>query len=137
MKLDDSDSRRVPILSPQGVFFHIILRAILTPGCLPTILSIQDDALPTIVYRVTGSRALANSFLEGYEDLYKWSVENICEFWAELWDFLEIIYSRRFDTVVDLNVPMSDLPKWFEGAKLNHAENLLKYRDDRLALIVD
>ncbi|GFT55233.1 acetoacetyl-CoA synthetase [Nephila pilipes] len=75
--------------------------------------------------------------LEGYEDFYKWSVENICEFWAELWDFLEIIYSRRFDKVVDLNVPMSDLPKWFEGAKLNHAENLLKYKDDRLALIVD
>ncbi|GFT19860.1 acetoacetyl-CoA synthetase [Nephila pilipes] len=75
--------------------------------------------------------------LDGYEDLYKWSVENICEFWAELWDFLEIICSRRFDTVIDLNVPMSDLPKWFEGAKLNHAENLLKYRDDRLALIID
>ncbi|GFT15436.1 acetoacetyl-CoA synthetase [Trichonephila clavipes] len=32
---------------------------------------------------------------------------------------------------------MSDSPKWFEGAKLNFAENLLKYRDDRLALIVD
>ncbi|GFT41081.1 acetoacetyl-CoA synthetase [Nephila pilipes] len=75
--------------------------------------------------------------LDGYEDLYKWSVDNICEFWAELWDFLEIIYSRRFDTVVDLKVPMSNLPEWFQGAKLNFAENLLKYRDDRLALIVD
>ncbi|GFT15409.1 acetoacetyl-CoA synthetase [Trichonephila clavipes] len=32
---------------------------------------------------------------------------------------------------------MRDSPKWFEGAKLNFAENLLKYRDDRLALIVD
>ncbi|GFU04744.1 acetoacetyl-CoA synthetase, partial [Nephila pilipes] len=73
----------------------------------------------------------------GYEDLYKWSVENICEFWVELWDFLGIIYSRRFDTVVDLKVPMSSLPKWFEGAKLNYAENILKYRDDRLALIID
>ncbi|GFT36850.1 acetoacetyl-CoA synthetase [Nephila pilipes] len=75
--------------------------------------------------------------LDDYEDLYKWSIENICEFWAELWDFLEIIYSRRFDTVVDLNVPMSDLPKWFEGAQLNFAENVLKYRDERPALIVD
>ena len=25
--------------------------------------------------------------------------------------------------------------KWFEGATLNFAENLLRYRDDRLALI--
>ncbi|GFS81511.1 acetoacetyl-CoA synthetase, partial [Nephila pilipes] len=75
--------------------------------------------------------------LDGYKDLHKWSVENICEFWAELWDFLGIISSRRFEKVVDLNVSMSDFPKWFEGAKLNYAENLLKYRDDRLALIVD
>ncbi|GFT82415.1 acetoacetyl-CoA synthetase, partial [Nephila pilipes] len=35
--------------------------------------------------------------LGGYEDLYKWSIENICEFWAETWDFLGIISSRRFD----------------------------------------
>ncbi|GFV26680.1 hypothetical protein TNCV_2739001, partial [Trichonephila clavipes] len=39
--------------------------------------------------------------------------------------------------VVDLNIPMNDSPKWFEGAKLNFTENVLKYRDDRLALIVD
>ncbi|GFT63731.1 acetoacetyl-CoA synthetase [Nephila pilipes] len=75
--------------------------------------------------------------LGGYEDLYKWSIENICEFWAEIWDFLGIISSRRFDKVVDLNIPMNKFPKWFEGAELNYAENLLKYRDDRPALIVD
>ncbi|GFV26685.1 hypothetical protein TNCV_3090501 [Trichonephila clavipes] len=39
--------------------------------------------------------------------------------------------------LVDLNIPMKDSPKWFEGAKLNFTENVLKYRDDRLALIVD
>ena len=30
---------------------------------------------------------------------------------------------------------MEDSPKWFEGARLNIAENLLKFRDDRIALI--
>ncbi|GFU17515.1 acetoacetyl-CoA synthetase, partial [Nephila pilipes] len=73
----------------------------------------------------------------GYEDLYKWSIENICEFWAENWDFLGVISSKRFDKVVDLNIPMNEFPKWFEGAELNYAENLLKYRDDKPALIVD
>ncbi|GFT25440.1 acetoacetyl-CoA synthetase [Nephila pilipes] len=48
-----------------------------------------------------------------------------------------IISSRRFEKVIDLNVPMSDSPKWFEGAKLNYAENVLRYKDDRVALIVD
>ncbi|GFX60298.1 acetoacetyl-CoA synthetase [Trichonephila clavipes] len=75
--------------------------------------------------------------LGGYEDLYQWSIENLCEFWTEFWDFLGIISSRRFNKVVDLNIPMNDSPKWFEGAKLNFTENVLKYRDDRLALVVD
>ncbi|GFW74687.1 putative DD41D transposase [Trichonephila clavipes] len=39
--------------------------------------------------------------------------------------------------VLDLNAPMSDLPKWFEGSKLNFAENLLRYRNDDVAIIQD
>ncbi|KAG8173206.1 hypothetical protein JTE90_012995, partial [Oedothorax gibbosus] len=31
---------------------------------------------------------------------------------------------------------MSECPKWFEGARLNYAENLLKFRDDQVALIL-
>ncbi|GBM00512.1 Acetoacetyl-CoA synthetase [Araneus ventricosus] len=72
-----------------------------------------------------------------YMDFHKWSVEHLCEFWAEMWDFLGIVSSEKFETVIDLNVPMSDSPKWFEGAKLNFAENMLKYRDDRIALVQD
>ena len=30
---------------------------------------------------------------------------------------------------------MDQIPKWFLGAKLNYAENILKFRDDRIALI--
>ncbi|CAL1295527.1 unnamed protein product [Larinioides sclopetarius] len=38
--------------------------------------------------------------------------------------------------VIDLSIPMDDLPEWFEGAKLNFAENLLRNKDDRTALIM-
>ncbi|CAL1295517.1 unnamed protein product [Larinioides sclopetarius] len=72
-----------------------------------------------------------------YMDFHKWSVENLCEFWAEMWDFLGVVSTEKFKTVIDLSVPMNDSPKWFEGAKLNFAENLLKYRDDRIALVQD
>ncbi|XP_055951378.1 acetoacetyl-CoA synthetase-like [Argiope bruennichi] len=71
-----------------------------------------------------------------YWDFHKWSVEYLEEFWTEIWDFTEIIYSRKFDKVIDLNIPMNDIPRWFEGAKLNFAENLLRNRDDRTALIL-
>jgi acetoacetyl-CoA synthetase len=30
---------------------------------------------------------------------------------------------------------MDDIPEWFAGARLNYAENLLKYNDERLAVI--
>jgi acetoacetyl-CoA synthetase len=69
-----------------------------------------------------------------YTDLYRWSVENIPEFWETMWDFAGITAARRFDTVID---DLSRMPgaRWFVGARLNFAENLLRYRDDRVALI--
>ena len=72
--------------------------------------------------------------IKGGKDLYKWSVESIPEFWAAMWDFGEIIYSKKYDKVVeDLNVFPGT--KWFVGSRLNFAENLLRYNDDKLAFI--
>lgn len=74
-----------------------------------------------------------NTFSD-YEDLHKWSVENIEKFWAEMWDLADIKASKPYNSVVD---DPSKMPgaKWFQGARLNFAENLLRYRDDRTALI--
>ncbi len=69
-----------------------------------------------------------------YNALYEWSIQNIPDFWAAFWDFSQIRHSRRFDCVVD-DVTKMPGAKWFEGARLNFAENLLQYRDDRPALI--
>ncbi len=69
-----------------------------------------------------------------YEPLYRWSVENIPDFWASMWDFVDIKHSRKYDEVVDDPCKMPGA-KWFGGAELNFAENLLRYRDDRVALI--
>jgi acetoacetyl-CoA synthetase len=69
-----------------------------------------------------------------YAALYRWSVENIADFWAAFWQFAEIIYSRAYEQVID---DASKMPgaHWFSGAELNFAENLLRFRDDRTALI--
>ncbi|GIY45100.1 hypothetical protein CDAR_298262 [Caerostris darwini] len=74
--------------------------------------------------------------LAGYWDLHDWSVNHLCEFWTEIWDFFGFISSKKFHRVINLSIPMSEGPKWFEGAELNYAENLLRYRDDHVALIV-
>ncbi|MEW6440990.1 MAG: acetoacetate--CoA ligase [bacterium] len=70
----------------------------------------------------------------GYDEIYRWSVDQIPDFWAAMWDFAEIKASRRYDQVVD---DLGRFPgaKWFPGAKLNYAENLLRYRDDRVAFV--
>ncbi|MFC1889206.1 acetoacetate--CoA ligase [Thermodesulfobacteriota bacterium] len=72
--------------------------------------------------------------ISGYADLYQWSVEAIPDFWAAVWDFTEIRASRGYDRVVE---DLSAFPgtKWFPGARLNFAENLLRYRDDREAFV--
>jgi acetoacetyl-CoA synthetase len=72
--------------------------------------------------------------LADYADLWEWSTENIPDFWASMWDLAGIKASQTYTEVVD---DLTKMPgaKWFSGAKLNFAENLLRYRDDRVALI--
>ncbi len=69
-----------------------------------------------------------------YPGLYQWSVDNIPDFWASVWDFVGIKASKPYDEVID-NVHKMPGAKWFSGARLNFAENLLRYRDERTALI--
>ncbi len=72
--------------------------------------------------------------LASYADLYDWSVNHIPDFWATVWDFAEIKASRKYDSVAtDLSVFPG--AQWFPGARLNFAENLLRYRDDHIAFI--
>lgn len=69
-----------------------------------------------------------------YAPLYQWSVDHIPEFWASMWEFAGIKASEPYTQVVD-DVAKMPGARWFQGAKLNFAENLLRYRDDRIALV--
>ena len=72
--------------------------------------------------------------ISDYSELHSWSVENISGFWAAFWEFAQIKASRPYDKVVDDERKMSGA-EWFPGARLNFAENLLRYRDQQLAII--
>ena len=69
-----------------------------------------------------------------YDELYDWSINNISDFWGCVWDFCEIRASRDYDVVVDDPGKMPGT-KWFTGARLNFAENLLRYRDEHTAFV--
>jgi len=68
-----------------------------------------------------------------YDDLYQWSIEDSSAFWATLWDYGDVIHSQPYEQVVD-DVHRMPGAEWFAGANLNFAENLLRYRDDHIAL---
>ena len=71
--------------------------------------------------------------IKNYEQLHDWSINHISEFWEEIWNYCNIIHSESYTQVVN-NVKLMPGAKWFAGAKLNFAENLLRFRDNRVAI---
>jgi acetoacetyl-CoA synthetase len=60
---------------------------------------------------------------ESYGELWRWSVDELESFWAAVWEFCGVRASRPYDAVLDSHrMPGA---RWFEGAQLNYAENLL------------
>jgi acetoacetyl-CoA synthetase len=80
-----------------------------------------------------------------FDSLYRWSVERPEAFWPEVWRFCGVIAEERpgrdpWDQVgigLDRIAPPDAKrgPRWFPGARLNFAENLLRYHDDHPALV--
>jgi acetoacetyl-CoA synthetase len=85
------------------------------------------------------------SSIATFNDLYEWSVRDLELFWLEVWRFCGVVSADR-DPAVACERPLIGRdrvappdpelgPKWFVGSRLNFAENLLRFRDDRTALV--
>lgn len=64
-------------------------------------------------------------WFKDYEALRLWSVTEIEAFWAAIWDYFEIVSDAPPTQVLDRRVMPG--AKWFEGARLNYAEHLLRH----------
>jgi acetoacetyl-CoA synthetase len=98
----------------------------------------EEQIRKTNMYKLmTSVNSKYNLELSSYAELYQWTIENKKEFWAEVWDLAEVRHSEEYYDVYteDLNRKKIPRPIWFPGAKINFAENLLKYRDDTTAII--
>jgi len=71
--------------------------------------------------------------LKNYSQLYDWSIERVEDFWGSFWEYSKIIYNSPYSNVVD-DIAKMPGAKWFEGATLNFAENLLRHRDNKIAI---
>ena len=69
-----------------------------------------------------------------YAPLWEWSVNSLEEFWSACWDFVDIKASSPWEKAIDDPTKMPGA-KFFVNSKLNFAENLLRFRNENLALI--
>jgi len=101
--------------------------------------------LTAFLKRVRDRRPAGAGAVEDFPSLYRWSIDRPDAFWAELWLFCRVVAEGRsgptpWDDVVvgiDRMAPPDPTlgPRWFTGVRLNFAENLLRFDDDRDALV--
>ena len=70
-------------------------------------------------------RWLADEFgltFDTYQDLWRWSVEELALFWQSIWEYFDVTASQQPTKILaDHTMPGA---RWFEGARLNYAENI-------------
>src|ERR1700722_1497086 len=75
-----------------------------------------------------------NDDIRRYSPLYDFSIRHPEKFWKLVWEFCGIRATGDFDDVL---VDGEKMPgaKWFPNVRLNFAQNLLRYKDDRVAIV--
>lgn len=63
-----------------------------------------------------------------YRTLYNWSVNAPLEFWDAVWDYFQIIGDKPEGCAQKSELVFEKM-NWFPGAKINYAENMLRYLD--------
>ena len=96
--------------------------------------------MPTLLWEPPAGmveRALMTRFMrerghESYDELWRWSVEDLEGFWASIWEFFGV--EGGYDRVLgSAQMPGAE---WFPGARVNYAEHLFRGRDDDEVAIV-
>ncbi len=85
--------------------------------------AIENSNLSAYQRFISGEHGLSFS---NYQQLHQWSVANSEDFWESIWQFSGVISSRRYDEVLEDKERFPGA-RWFPGAELNFAENLLRY----------
>lgn len=66
-----------------------------------------------------------------YDELWKWSVEDLEGFWGSVWKYFELA-EADYPVLTDRKMPGA---KWFEGSELNFAERVFRKPRDGAAIV--
>jgi acetoacetyl-CoA synthetase len=115
------------------------------PIWVPTAERIQRAKMTAFLEHVRRVKPAGADQVRDYPTLYRWSIEHGDAFWPEVWRFCGVLADERpggspWEKVVvglDRMAPPDPVlgPRWFLGARLNFAENLLRYDDEHPALV--
>src|SRR3954452_9546427 len=70
---------------------------------------------------------------EDYHALQRWSVGQLEDFWASIWEYFEVSASEPYERVLGAR----EMPgtEWFPGARLSYAEHIFRGKDEAAAAI--
>jgi acetoacetyl-CoA synthetase len=102
-----------------------------TPLWTPTATRVKEA---NITRFIAWAQTACAAEIRDYPSLYQWSIAQPEEFWAAVWRFCGICAVREWDKVLEDADKMPGA-RWFGGAKLNFAENLLRPEEDKPALV--
>jgi acetoacetyl-CoA synthetase len=92
---------------------------------------------PKLLWRPSAERAEGASIVRfaravgregGYDELWRWSVEDLEGFWGAIWEFFDVQASAPYERVLGRR----EMPgaQWFPGSRLSYAEHFFRGRDD-------
>ena len=70
---------------------------------------------------------------ETYDELWRWSVDDLRGFWGALWEFADVRSTTPYTAVLETEAMPGT--QWFPGATLNYAEHALRRRGSGTALV--
>ena len=79
-------------------------------------------------------RFMTEQGFQSYDELHRWSVEDVEAFWQALCKFCNIEFTKPADTVLAQPGDMTTA-KWFYGSELSFPAHLLRFSGDRAAII--
>ena len=86
-----------------------------------------------LIHYMTWLKSKKNLDFEGYQDLWRWSVDKHEEFWESVWEYFNVGELNGYSNVLE-GASLYET-KWFAGAKLNYSEQVFAKRDNDTAII--
>ena len=100
------------------------------PVWLPAAKRVQEANISRFIRLIQKER---DPGVGDYSSLHRFSIESPKAFWRAIWEFCGVLGTAGERTAINLDLMPG--ASWFPDASLNFAENLMRFRDDRDALV--